>query len=313
MSTINTGSKRKLFFAALIGAAISYGAHYFILDDSEQSQKIISLESNIKNLEAELADKEKQLMDMRILALRQNSNSGFAKANTVTEICKQVKDGQFGNAGGDQTFVDAPLNGIPQLKDLETHSVNDQRSFADKVNDLLSNNPSKEKIAIATKGIYDLAGDRESLPDYALQSMYTNQTDPELKRVLAQTLSLRGNNVLLDTLITESQQRLNSEKPAERQNELQNLAKTHSVDAVKTIEPLLQDSDINVKLEALLALGATGNQSHIYLVEKLLKDPDPAVSSLANDVAKNLKNLSDSARTTIASSDIAAELPRIDN
>jgi hypothetical protein len=37
------------------------------------------------------------------------------------------------------------------------------------------------------------------------------------------------------------------------------------------------------------------------------------VSSLANDVASNLKNLSESARTTLSSSDIAAELPLMEH
>lgn len=308
MSTSMSASLKNLGLAVLIGAALGYVIQYSNSDDSEQRQKILSLENQIKNTELALAKKQEELINARLIALRQNSKSDLAKANTVTEICKQVKESST-KQDAEQITEDVVPSSLPSLKDLETHSVNDQRSFVEKIDELLSGNPTKEKIAIATKGVFDLAGDRENLSDEALQTLYSNQTDSDLKRVLAQVMSLRGNNSLIENHIAETQSHLKSEQPADRQAALQDLAKTHNVTAVNAIAPFLMDQDINVRLDALLALGATGNENHIKLVEKLTKDPDPAVSMLANEVMSNLKNLSSSARTSISSSDIAVELP----
>ncbi|HSC67299.1 MAG TPA: HEAT repeat domain-containing protein, partial [Cellvibrio sp.] len=132
------------------------------------------------------------------------------------------------------------------------------------------------------------------------------------KRVLAQVMSTRGDNRLLEKQIQDSQARLRSEKPEERQQALVELAKTRYASAATVIAPLLQDGNNSVKLDALLALRATGNQSHTRLVEALVNDPDPSVSWLAKDVIANLQNLSEKARTQIASTDIVAELPAMD-
>lgn len=113
----------------------------------------------------------------------------------------------------------------------------------------------------------------------------------------------------MENHLSDARNQLKSENPVERQHALQNLAKTHYANAVNVIAPMLHDADINVRLDALLAMRATGNQSHLRLVEALVNDPDPAISSLAIDVAGQLRNLSDSARTSLSSADIAAELP----
>ena len=307
-------SKKNLLFAAVVGAAIFCGANYLVADNS--NQKINVLEHKIKSLEGLLEKKEDDLKNMRLLALRKNGKNDLASANAVTEICNQVKENkndqeQLNN--NDQAFVyDAPSS-TQVLKDLGTNSANDPRSFSEKVNDLLSGDSSKEKVAIVSKGIFDMANDRENLPDYTLQAMYNNQTDPDLKRVIAQVLSNRGNNALIDNQIIEAQPRLKSENPTERQNALTNLAKTHSSSVANAIAPLLHDTNIDVKLDALLALRATGNQTHVGLVENLLNDPDPAVSLLASQVIGDLRNLSDNARTMLSVADIAAELPMMEN
>jgi HEAT repeat protein len=74
---------------------------------------------------------------------------------------------------------------------------------------------------------------------------------------------------------------------------------------------LLDDADNSVKLDALLALRTTGNQSHLRQVEALVSHPDPAVSWLAKDVVNTLQNLSEKARTQLGSADILAELPAV--
>lgn len=302
-----SGSSKNLFISALVGAALSYGANYFISGESDQSQKIISMENKIKNLEMLLAKAEDNLKNPQMLSLQKNATNNQAAVNKVNEIHKQVGESEQVNAG--HAVADASPNHVQVLRNLVTSSDNDPRSVSEKVNDLVSSSPTKENIAIASKAIFDLAKNSESLPDYALQSMYSHQTDPDLKRVIAQVLSQRNNNTLIDNQVAEAQTELKSQNPADRQAALNNLAKMHSANAANVIVPLLHDPDINVKLDALLALRATGNQTHVSLAENLLNDPDPAVSSLANDVVSSLKNLSESARTTLSLADIAAELP----
>jgi len=304
-------SGKSLVFAGIIGAILFLGAGYLLAGDSDKDQAILSLEDKIKNLEASLAQKDENLKNLRMLALRQQGKSDLVAANnTVTEICRQAAEAnQFQPNDNAQMFASEAPNSTQVLKDLGTISANDPRSFVEKANDLLSADPSN--VAVISKSIFDLASNRETLPDYMLQTMYSNQTDPDLKRVIAQVLSNRGNNTLIENQITEAQSRLKSANPTERQSALTNLAKTHSSNAADAIAPLLNDSNVDVKLDALLALRATGNQTHISFVQNLVNDPDPSVSSLAKEVIGDLRNLSDSARTMLSVADIASELPVI--
>jgi len=194
-------------------------------------------------------------------------------------------------------------------KDLSTRFIDDPRSFGEKLGDFVADNSHPHTIAIACKVIADLAENPDTLTNQELALLYRNQTNPEFKRVLAQALSLRGDNSLLEQQVSEAQVGLNSDNPAERQKALVELGKTHYAGAANAIAPLVQDEDTSVKLDALLALRATGNESHIHYVENLLNHPDPSVSWLANDVINNLQNLSSRARTKLNSADIAAELP----
>ena len=310
MKNISTGAKKNLLLAALAGAALSFGVNYLVMDDSAQSQKLKTLESTIKQLESSLALSSEELRRVRMLALRE---SGLTNANTVAEICKQVKGNQNTFSDSDRAPVEALPSSVLALKNLETDSESDRRSIPVKLNEFLSGNPTKEKIAIASRAVFDKAHDPDGMPDFALQSLYGSQSDPDLKRVIAQVMSQRGNNTMLDNQIAEAQAHLRSGQPRDRQEALNQLAKMHTIKAVDAIAPYLQDPDTNVKLEALFALRDSGNQKHVGLVEMMANDPDPSVSSLANDVISNLSNLSSSARTRYSNSDIQAELPPMAN
>src|SRR5690606_18169140 len=87
------------------------------------------------------------------------------------------------------------------------------------------------------------------------------------------------------------------------------LARTRHVAAADLAAPLLGDRDTGVVLDALLALRATGNQRHVRLAEGLREHPDESVRWLANDVADELRILSEHARTRIHDDELAAELP----
>lgn len=301
-------SKRNLLLAGLVGGVLVYGAGYLLGVGSDHSDEIVSLKSKIRDLETSLEKAETGLRNAQFLLLHQSSNTDFA-ANEVTTISKHLKESEIGRNSNDQTAGSLEHNTVQALRDLEISPENDSRSFVEKINDLLSSNPTKDRIAVASKGIFDMAHDRGHLPDEALQAIYNNQTDPDLKRIVAQVLSQRGNDSLLNDQVSKAQEKLRSGHSRERQDALVQLAKIRNVKAADAILPFLRDPDINVKLDALLALRNNGNAMNVGYVEMMRNDPNPAVSSLANDVASDLRDLSASARTSITTSDIEAGLP----
>jgi hypothetical protein len=262
-------SNKHLILAACIGAVASYGVASVLLDDSAAREQIAALENKIHALE---------LVQKPVLAQEDN-------ATTQALDIEQIR------------------------KDLSTRFIGDERTFGEKLRDFVAENAHQQTIAIACKVVADLAENPDTLTNQELVSLYENQTNPEFKRVLAQVLSLRGDNSLMEKQVIEAQAALKSGKPAERQKALVELGKSHYAGAANAIAPLVQDGDMSVQLDALLALRATGNESHIHYVESLVDHPDPSVSWLANDVINSLQNLSSKARTKLNSADIAAELP----
>lgn len=206
--------------------------------------------------------------------------------------------------------INGPDDIDQQLKDLRTRFIGDPRSIAEKLADFLEQSSGPQNIAIASKVLVDLAENQELLADQDLHYLYQHQSDLTLRRVLAQVLSLRGDNHLLDTHIAYLQS-LQGAKPEAQQKLLVELAKTHYVGAVAVIEPLLQSDNNGVILDALLALRATGNEGHLYLAEVLTNHPDQSVDWLARDVINQLQYLSKKARTRLILADISAELPPI--
>jgi len=307
--TITTNFKKHFLLPAFVGAAFTYGALTLTDNDSSQHEHISALENRILDLELLLAQKKEAPTSRSFSAgMLSQQRSGETKRMPTST----VKNPQLGeDTNGTLINIDGTPDSKQLLKDLATRSDRDPRSFSEKANGLLAGNSSKESVVIISNGIVDMAGNREILPDYELELLYQNQTNPDIKRVAAQVLSTRGDNRLIEKQIADAQTSLKSEDPAERQKALVELAKTRYASAANAIAPLLQDENNNVKLDALLALRATGNQSHTRLVEALVNDPDPAVSWLANDVINNLQNLSERARTQLASADIIAELPVI--
>ena len=195
------------------------------------------------------------------------------------------------------------------LRDLLTLAWNDHRDMRTKLEDFLVEHPGPEGIAIASRGVFDLAGNRDVLPGTALAGLYLEQDDPAFRRVLAQVASLRGDNRLIELHVAEAGAGLHSTVAADRQRALVELARTRHVAAADLAAPLLADRDTGVVLDALLALRATGNQRHLAQVQGLRQHPDEAVRWLARDVATDLRRLSDQARTRIADSELSAELP----
>jgi HEAT repeat protein len=173
---------------------------------------------------------------------------------------------------------------------------------------LADNNQDNKNSTVIARGVYDLSKDSKSLPKDLLESIYSNQTDPEVKRVSAQVLAQRGDNALLEKYIAENASAVMHNDPSERSAALQALSKTGSKLAAGAIQPLLKDPDTSVRMDALLALRATGNQSHLNGVKQLLNDPDENVRELARDVMDNLSHLNENAHTKISDADISQGL-----
>lgn len=199
---------------------------------------------------------------------------------------------------------------IEQLrKDLSTRFIGDPRTLGEKLRDFVGENSIPQTIPLACKVVVDLAENPAALSNDELIELYQHQKDDDLQRVIAQVLSLRGDNQLLDDFVAKTAQALAGDNPLAQRAALQTLAKTHYAGAAAALLPGLQTSDTSVLLDALLALRATGNERHLGALEPLLDHADDSVSWLAQDAFKQLQNLSTKARTQVALADIINELP----
>ncbi|RYY74259.1 MAG: HEAT repeat domain-containing protein [Gammaproteobacteria bacterium] len=197
------------------------------------------------------------------------------------------------------------------IKDLSTRFIGDPRSISEKLRDFLKENPDFQHLAIACKVVADLADNKEALSDQELNWLYQQEVKPDLKRVVAQVLSRRGDNAQLDSYTAQYKPALNSSNPDERQTALTELAKTRYLGAANLIAPLLSEKDPVLLQNVMLALKVTGNESHTSKLKALLNHPDESVSWLAKDTLDTLDVLSKKAHVHISNADIAADLPPI--
>lgn len=307
------------FLAAIAGAGISYTVLTVTVDNSQEKMtalesKILDLELSLVQQETLLAQKEEALKNARWAAL-----DSFVNQNSKAETVRVDQSTPAGDrVWSDAVLVNVDPDVVEKLNEVDKKrralsgtSEQDSRSFAERIDGLLLADPSTENIVVATKGMLDLAENRDLLPNQALDMLYNNQSNPDLKRVAAQVLSMRGDNLLLEQQVNDLSTSLRSENPAERRKALTSLGKTHHAIAANAVAPLLQDGNTEVQLDALLALRTTGNQQHVHLAQALVNHSDTSVSWLAKDVVAVLQNLSDKARTHLSSADIEAELPAL--
>lgn len=302
----------QLLLPASLGAALVFGAQVLFDDEENQRAQISLLENRILDLELQLQQTQTALEDARFFtagdfAPLAQMQGGTAPNSTKATAAQHPLEERANEVASDPIKPDSDR----LLRDLSTRSERDPRALSEKIADLLAADASPNTIAIASKSLTDLADNQTLLPDYELESLYQQQHNPELQRVAAQVMATRGDSRLLEQQIAKTGARLQSEQPAQRQQALIELAKTRYAGAANVIAPLLQDEDTGVKLDALLALRATGNQNHLSAVEALVNHADPAVSWLAKEVRQELQNLSQTARTQLATADIVAELPAI--
>jgi hypothetical protein len=267
-------AKKYLLLTAFVSAAIILGLAGLLMVSYQQNQ---ALKTQVIELEAKLAQQEQ------------------ARSKAI----------KMAGPGAASSPVDR------KIKDLSTRFVGDSRNLAEKLRDFTAEHTSAQDIAIACKVVVDLAENPDALSDEQLVWLYGTQTDRNLQRVIAQVLSLRGDNQLLDTYIATLKAGLADTNPAERRKVLGELAKTRYAASADVIVPLLADTDTSVVLDALLALRVTGNERHLPALEKPLQSGDESVRWLASDARNNLELLSKKARMSVNSVDIVAELPVI--
>jgi HEAT repeat protein len=310
MSHFHVESKRKLFIAFLVGAFTVIAVNFFWIEN-KTAQEVLTLKTTIANLQQalEYAENENRKNKNFTQHATQLNVQAAATSGARTQTSKQA---EVVDVSDDSAIApSAPTSG-QILEALTRSSEEDGRTFNEKLTEFLSGPMDRKKLAIASMSIFDMASDPEKLSNDDLYLLYQSQEDPNLKRVIAQVYSQRGDHSLLDAYIRENQVSLKSQNPSDRQDALFRLGQTRNIRAAETATSFLLDPDSNVRINALLALRSTGNQKHLSAVHGLLNDPDPAVSALASDVISDLSNLSTSARTTLSNADIEAELPPID-
>jgi RNA polymerase-interacting CarD/CdnL/TRCF family regulator len=280
--------------------------------------------SNLNDLSA-----EKKMLQQRVTELEEQVNRlqkklavqdlKFSTPNQAALLEKQKPLLEKKKPLSDTNLADDYANRMPRSPDennymwqretmqhLQKLVLTNPAEAAKLLRDLAEKNRNNRDSLVVARGIYELSKDKTNLPNDLLTSMYQGQVDLEVKRVSAQVLAQRGDSSLLEKYIDEEgAQQLSKDDPMERSAGLYALSQTGNSLAANAIVPLLNDPDDSVRLDALTALKVTGNQSHLSGVKSLLSDPDEEIRALAKDVIDNLSNLSDSARTTVADTDIA--------
>jgi HEAT repeat protein len=256
-------------------------------------QKIADLETQVEQLQKQLAIKPQGFkLSNGTIAAQAPSNTVIDNANPITQ-----------HAGPQE--LPAEYQALDKLRNLASASPAEAAAL---LQTLAENNRDNKNSPVIARGVYDLSKDSQSLPNDLLTSIYSNQTDLDVKRVSAQVLAQRGDNSLLEKYIAENAGNFTHNDPSERSAALHALSKTGSKLAAGAIQPLLKDPDTSVRMDALLALRATGNQSHVNGVKHLLNDPDENLRDLARDVIDNLSHLNENAHTKISDADISQAL-----
>src|SRR5690606_14752404 len=298
MTTTINQSKIVMFALVGVGAMIGYTAAVITTPtDLNKDNYIADLEFKITQIE--------QSLETELTSTTKPLNIATTKAQ---DIKLSPKDIAAAESAGVEPDVDMGAFN-QQHKDLITRFIGDPRNFVEKSADLIADKSNTHAIAIIAKGVHDLADVKEIVSDYDLETLYNTQKNPDLQRVAAQVMSSRGDNRLIENHAASLGERLNNASVEEKRRTLNELGRLRHVAAANVIAPLLSDPSDEVKLDALLALKLTGNQSHLDLVRTLTSHPNESVSWLANDVVNNLQIYSDVARTRVSQIDVAAELP----
>jgi DNA-directed RNA polymerase subunit F len=305
-----TGIFSVLFFFTAV--ACHYYNNISNLNDLSAEKKM--LQQRVTELEEQVNRLQKKLAVQDLKFSTPNQAALLEKQKPLLEKKKPLSDTNLAD-----DYANSAANRMPRSPDensrmwqreamahLQKLALTNPAEAAKMLRDLAEKNRYNPDSHIVARGIYELSKDKTNLPNDLLTFIYQGQVDLGVKRVSAQVLAQRGDSSLLEKYIDEEgAQQLSKDDPMERSAGLYALSQTGNSLAANAIVPLLNDPDDSVRFDALTALKVTGNQSHLSGVKSLLSDPDEEIRALAKDVIDNLSNLSDSARTTVADTDIA--------
>ena len=136
-------SRKYLVLAALTIVALSCVLVWCFRDQRTQDQKIRAMQSTIETLEASLKEKEDELK----------------KTQPHSRVSEKAQLHQPDNRGEPET-PGTTAGSYQVLKELEDDSATDPRSYAEKLQELLADNPTAEDAAIACRFIFNKADDR---------------------------------------------------------------------------------------------------------------------------------------------------------
>jgi len=249
------------------------------------------------------------LVGLLVMSHRHNNELETKVSDLESKVNAQTQAGTEPQQVAGPGVASSPVD--RKLKDLSTRFVGDPRSLSEKLRDFLKENSDTQHVAVACKLIADLADNEEALSNQELNWLFQQEAKPEFKRVVAQVLSRRGDNALLDSYIVQFTPALNNGNSDERQTALMELGKTRYLGAANLIAPLLAEKDPVLLQNVMLALKTTGNEIHTPKLKTLVNHPDSSVSWLAQDTLDTLEVLSKKAHVRLSNADIAAELPPI--
>lgn len=295
----SSSQQSKIINIALIGfgAIVGYALAELTAPNEITNEAYISeLELKIEELEKTLLADDSRLASITSTVKPEQRYKPISQVEAKDEEAKEESKIDMGEFN--QTH-----------KDLITRFVGDPRSFVEKSTDLLADKTNTHAVAVIAKGVFDMANVKEIVSDYDLETLYNSQPNSDLRRVTAQVMSMRGDNRLIEAHAATLAQQMDGASVDTKRRTLVELGRLRHVSAAHLIAPLLNDPSDEVKLDALLALKLTGNQSHVDLVRSLTNHPNESVKWLANDVVENLQVFSDVARTRVSRVDAASELP----
>ena len=136
-------------------------------------------------------------------------------------------------------------------------------------------------------GVLSLANNQNALSDEEIIYMYNSYDNENVRARTARVMAHRGDDSLLKDYVTKFSNTENLELE-QKNSALLELANLQSRVAIPHISKYLDDADEFVRIQALGALGMTGNIQDIELIRPLLYDANEAVRQVSRDVLNQL-------------------------
>ncbi|MDO6684130.1 MULTISPECIES: HEAT repeat domain-containing protein [unclassified Agarivorans] len=285
---------------------------------SEAEQDISALEDDLERLREKLHLAEVQLQQVDYSPQQAELLLTHCEPTTgnITVQANLPSNAQQNAAQTDKAAIGIETNAISNqaasdtvaaLRQLASDSPFD---VEEQINTLLLSKQAND-LAALSRLIYEWRQEPQSLPDYLVTTIYDNGHNDNLRRISAQVLAQRGDYSLLEDYVAEQSEAINSNQDHQRSQALYALSQTNNYLAVPLIQPLLNDPSASIRVDALMALRATGNGTHAAIAQELVGDSNQQISALAKEVVNLLNQLPDDARQRVSQDDIKQNTPEL--